>query len=108
MLAELGADVIKVEDPSTGDPMRLLPPLIGGRGVYDLLLNRGKRSLALDLRIPESTDVLRRLVATADVVVESFRPSTARRLGVSADQLRSTSPQLIHCSITGYGQTGPY
>src|SRR4029450_10595427 len=77
MLAELGADVIKVEEPGTGDPMRLLPPLLDGGGVEDLLLNRGKRSFALDLRSPESLDVLRRLVATADVVVESFRPSTA-------------------------------
>jgi len=108
MLAELGADVIKVEDPIAGDPMRHLPPLLDGRGVYDILLNRGKRSFALDLRTSESADVLRRLVATADVVVESFRPSTARRLGVSADQLRSQHPHLIHCAITGYGQTGPY
>ena len=108
MLAELGADVIKVEDPAGGDPMRHLPPLLHGRGVYDLLLNRGKRSLALDLRRPDGTDRLQRLVATADVVVESFRPSTARRLGVSADQLRNCQPSLVHCSITGYGQTGPY
>jgi crotonobetainyl-CoA:carnitine CoA-transferase CaiB-like acyl-CoA transferase len=108
MLAELGAEVIKIEDPRGGDPMRQLPPLLNGRGIYDLLLNRGKRSVALDLRLPEARDALDRLVARADVVVESFRPSAARRLGVSGDQIRARHPRVIHCAITGYGQTGPY
>ncbi|HYN09109.1 MAG TPA: CaiB/BaiF CoA-transferase family protein [Vicinamibacterales bacterium] len=108
MLAELGADVIKIEDPRGGDPMRHLPPLLDGRGVYDLLLNRGKKSVALDLRAPESAALLDRLVAQADVVVESFRPATARRLGVAGDQIRGRHPRVIHCAITGYGQTGPY
>jgi crotonobetainyl-CoA:carnitine CoA-transferase CaiB-like acyl-CoA transferase len=108
MLAELGAEVIKVEDPRGGDPMRHMPPLLDRRGLYDLLLNRGKKSVALDLRAPESAAVLDRLLAQADVVVESFRPSTAKRLGVSAGQLRARHPRLIHCAITGYGQTGPY
>ena len=108
MLAELGAEVIKIEDPDGGDPMRRLPPLLNGRGIYDWLLNRGKKSVALDLRRPESARFVERLVASADVVVESFRPRTARRLGVSAEQLRAVHPQLIHCAITGYGQSGPY
>jgi len=108
MLAELGADVIKIEDPRGGDPMRQLPPLVGGRSVYDLLLNRGKRSVALDLREPKSGPVLEALVARADIVVESFRPATARRLGVSGPQLRERYPRLVHAAITGYGQTGPY
>jgi alpha-methylacyl-CoA racemase len=108
MLAELGADVIKIEDPSGGDPMRQLPPLVNGRGIYDLLLNRGKKSVALDLREAHAAETLHALVATADVVVESFRPKTARRLGVSADQLRRRHPRLVHCAITGYGQSGPY
>lgn len=108
MLAEIGAEVIKIEDPRGGDPMRHFPPLLDGRGVYDLLLNRGKKSVALDLRTPENAATLDRLVARADVVVESFRPATARRLGVSAEQLRGRYPRLVHCSITGYGQTGPY
>jgi alpha-methylacyl-CoA racemase len=108
MLAEMGAEVIKIEDPRGGDPMRHFPPLLDGRGVYDLLLNRGKKSVALDLRAPESAGVLDRLVARADIVVESFRPATAKRLGVSAEQMRARHPRLIHCSITGYGQTGPY
>jgi len=108
MLAELGADVIKIEDPRGGDPMRQLPPILNGRGIYDYLLNRGKRSVALDLKNPASVAKLHQLVDTADVVVESFRPGTARRLGVAGEQLRERSPKLIHCAITGYGQTGPY
>jgi len=108
MLAELGAEVIKIEDPSGGDPMRQLPPILHGRGLYDLLLNRGKKSVALDLKRPDSQTVLDRLIATADVVVESFRPRTARRLGVSGEQLRARHPRIVHCAITGYGQTGPY
>ena len=108
MLAEMGAEVIKVEDPQGGDPMRHLPPLVNGRGIYDLLLNRGKKSVALDLRRPESQAVLDRLLAHSDVVIESFRPATARRLGVSGPEVRARHPRLIHCAITGYGQTGPY
>jgi alpha-methylacyl-CoA racemase len=108
MLAELGAEVIKVEDPRGGDPMRHLPPFVEGRGVYDLMLGRGKKSVALDLKSVDDQVSLTRLVATADVVIESFRPATAARLGVTADALRSANPRLIHASITGYGQTGPY
>lgn len=108
MLAEMGAEVIKVEDPGRGDPTRGLPPAIDGRGLYDLLLNRGKKSVALDLRRPGTAPVLARLVDRADVVIESFRPQTARQFGVSAEPLRATRPHLIHCAITGYGQTGPY
>jgi crotonobetainyl-CoA:carnitine CoA-transferase CaiB-like acyl-CoA transferase len=108
MLAELGAEVIKIEDPRGGDPMRHMPPLLDGRGVYDLLLNRGKKSVALDLRQPEGRAAFDHLAATADVVIESFRPATAQRLGVSADIVRTRHPRVIHCSITGYGQTGPY
>jgi crotonobetainyl-CoA:carnitine CoA-transferase CaiB-like acyl-CoA transferase len=108
MLAEMGSEVIKVEDPDGGDPMRRLPPLTNGRSVYDLLLNRGKKSVTLDLRTAADRQQLVELVAGADVVVESFRPRTARRLGVSADQLRQQHGRLVHCAITGYGQAGPY
>jgi len=108
MLAELGAEVIKIEHPDHGDPMRHLPPTINGRGIYDLLLGRGKKSVALDLKHPASAPVLDRLLESADVLVESFRPRTARRLGVSAGQVRARHPHVIHCAITGYGQTGPY
>lgn len=108
MLAELGADVIKVEDPRGGDPIRHLPPFVGDRSVYDLLLNRGKRSLTLDLKDTKSAPILEALLSRADVVIESFRPAAARRLGVSAAQLRARHPRLVHAAITGYGQTGPY
>jgi alpha-methylacyl-CoA racemase len=108
MLAELGADVIKLEDPRGGDPMRHLPPFVNGRSVYDVLLNRGKRSIALDLRDPASRPPFDALLAWADVVIESFRPAAARRLGVSGEQVRARFPRLVHASVTGYGQTGPY
>jgi crotonobetainyl-CoA:carnitine CoA-transferase CaiB-like acyl-CoA transferase len=107
MLAELGAEVLKVEHPD-GDPTRRLPPLLGDRGLYDLLLNRGKKSVVLELGAPGSDEVFDRLVATADVVIESFRPRSARRFGVSAAQIRERHPRVVHCAITGYGQTGPY
>src|ERR1700680_1065740 len=76
MLAELGAEVIKIEAPRDGDPLRHLPPLVQGRGLYDLLLNRGKKSVALDLRRPDSAATLDRLMAASDVMIESFRPGT--------------------------------
>lgn len=107
-LADLGADVIKVEDPRGGDPLRHMPPAVNGRGVYDRLFNRDKRSVTLDLRAPGARDVLDALAAKADVLVESFRPKTARRLGLDAVSLRTRHPRLIHCAITGFGQTGPY
>ena len=107
-LALSGAEVIKVEDPRGGDPMRHMPPVLDGRGVYDLLLNRGKKSVVLDLRARESAEIFHRLVSEADIVVESFRPATAKRLGVAAEQVRARHPRVIHCAITGYGQTGPY
>jgi alpha-methylacyl-CoA racemase len=108
MLAELGAEVIKIEHPHGGDPMRTLPPLVAGRGLYDLLLNRGKKSVALDLRRADSVETLDRLIAVSDVMIESFRPGTAKRLGVAGPAVRARHPRLIHCAITGYGQTGPY
>ncbi len=108
MLAELGADVVKVEDPRGGDPMRAFPPTLNGRGLFHLLLDRGKKSVTLDLRSPASASTLDRLIAHSDIVVESFRPKAARHFGVSGEQIRARHPKIIHCSITGYGQTGPY
>ncbi|MBI3400234.1 MAG: CoA transferase [Acidobacteria bacterium] len=107
LLADLGADVIKIEDPRGGDGMRHLP-LTGGVNVYFDRLNRNKRSVTLDLRSPDAAPVLDALVARADVLVESFRPSTARRLGVDAAALRARHPRLICASISGFGQDGPY
>lgn len=108
LLADLGADVVKVEDPGGGDGMRTLPPLASGRNVYVDALNRNKRSITLDLRSPAAAAVLAALAARSDVVVESFRPSTARRLGVDAKTLRAQHPRLVCASISGFGQSGPY
>jgi crotonobetainyl-CoA:carnitine CoA-transferase CaiB-like acyl-CoA transferase len=108
LLADLGADVIKIEAPRGGDHMRQMPPLAGGTSVFFHLLNRNKRSVALDLRAPEAASVLDALAARSDVVVDSFRPRTAKRLGVDAAALRARHPRLICASITGFGQTGPY
>jgi alpha-methylacyl-CoA racemase len=108
LLADLGADVIKIEEPRGGDHMRHMPPLAAGTSVFFHLLNRNKRSVTLDLRSPESVDVLHALAVRSDVVVDSFRPRTAQRLGVDAAALRARHPRLICASITGFGQTGPY
>ena len=117
LLADLGADVIKIEDPRGGDGMRrvaLRLPLeerarSGQAGnVYFELLNRNKRSVTLDLRSAGAGPVLDALIATSDVLVESFRPSTARRLGVDGASLRARHPRLICASISGFGATGPY
>ena len=107
-LADLGADVVKIEDPRGGDPARGMPPLSGGTSVYFHLLNRNKRSVTLDLRSDEAARVLDALLRGVDILVESFRPRTARRLGVDAATLCGRCPRLIHASITGFGQTGPY
>lgn len=106
LLANLGADVIKVEDPRGGDGMRSLPTV--GRRSYFSLLNRNKRSVTLDLRSPAAPAVVDALCARADVVVDSFRPSTAKRLGVDAASLHARHPRLVCASISGFGQTGPY
>jgi alpha-methylacyl-CoA racemase len=105
LLADLGADVVKVEDPRGGDTMRTLR---GGSDSYFEPLNRGKRSVTLDLRSPDAAAVLDALITTSDVLVESFRPSTARRLGVDAATLRARHPRLICASISGFGLSGPY
>jgi len=108
LMADLGADVVKIEDPRGGDPARTMPPIVGGAGVYFRLLNRNKRSVTLDLRSPDAASVLDALVRRFDVVVESFRPKTSKRLGVDAATLRGRHPRLIYASISGFGQSGPY
>jgi crotonobetainyl-CoA:carnitine CoA-transferase CaiB-like acyl-CoA transferase len=108
LLADMGADVVKVEDPRGGDGMRTLPPLASGRNAYFEALNRNKRSMTLDLRSADAVAVLAALASRSDVVVDSFRPSTARRLGVDAKTLRAQHPRLVCASISGFGQSGPY
>ncbi len=108
VLADLGADVVKVEEPQGGDYLRWMPPLAGEQSGFFHALNRNKRSLRLDLRRPEGADALRRLARRFDVVVESFRPGVMDRLGVGYQALRAEQPRVILCSISGYGQDGPY
>ncbi|ABC82112.1 CaiB/BaiF CoA transferase family protein [Anaeromyxobacter dehalogenans] len=108
VLADLGADVVKVEDPQGGDWLRWMPPLAGEQSGAFHALNRNKRSLALDLRRPEGVETFLRLAARADAVVESFRPGVLDRLGVGYEALRARAPGLVLCSISGYGQDGPY
>ncbi len=108
LLSDLGADVIKVEEPGRGDYVRWAPPVVEGESSAHRALNRGKRSMTLNLKEREGTDLLRRLARGADVLVESFRPGVLDRLGVGYDVLASDSPGLVYCAITGYGQDGPY
>jgi alpha-methylacyl-CoA racemase len=108
MLADLGCDVIKIEDPRGGDHARHMPPLADGTSVFFTLLNRNKRSVSLNLRSPEAAPILAALVERCDVVIDSFRPRTAKRLGVDPERLQRHSPGLICASITGFGKTGPY
>jgi crotonobetainyl-CoA:carnitine CoA-transferase CaiB-like acyl-CoA transferase len=107
LLADLGAEVIKIEDPRGGDPARLMPPSAGGTNAYFELLNRNKRSVTIDLRAEQAGAIVDALASRADVVVESFRPQTARRLRVDAASVRARHPRLIHTSISGFGQSGP-
>ena len=106
MLAEAGAEVLKIERPE-GEDMRRFPPRMGEMSAPYAVLNRGKQALALDLKDPRALDVLRPLVARADVVVEQFRPGVMGRLGLGYQALRAINARLIYCSITGYGQDGP-
>jgi crotonobetainyl-CoA:carnitine CoA-transferase CaiB-like acyl-CoA transferase len=108
LLCDLGADVVKVEEPGRGDYIRWAPPLVDGEGAAHRALNRGKRSITVNLKAPEGADLLRRLASSADVLVESFRPGVLDRLGVGYEQLMPDNPRLVYCAITGYGQDGPY
>lgn len=106
LLADLGADVVKIEPPA-GDDARHLGPFQDGESVYFAQLNRGKRSLALDLKNPDDHALLLRLVAQADVFVENFRPGVAARLGIDHATLHAINPRLVYASISGFGQSGP-
>jgi crotonobetainyl-CoA:carnitine CoA-transferase CaiB-like acyl-CoA transferase len=110
LFADLGAEVIKVEEPGLGDYARQTPPHWGDSGIgsYFLLLNRNKKSLSLNLKTEGGKAVFRRLVETADVLLESFRPGVMDRLGLGWEALSKLNPRLVYCAITGYGQDGPY
>jgi crotonobetainyl-CoA:carnitine CoA-transferase CaiB-like acyl-CoA transferase len=108
LLADLGADVIKVEDVKTGDPSRHNAPKIRDQSIRFRQLNRNKKSIALDLKNREGREIFLKLAATADAVLEQFRPGVVDRLGVGYEQVRTVNPGLVYCSLSGYGQTGPY
>ena len=107
-LADLGADVIKIEDTGAGDYARTLGAEAGGTAPVFLAINRNKRALRLDLKKPDGVEVFLRLVRDADVVVESFRPGVVDRLGVGYAACSKVNPRIVYCAISGYGQTGPY
>ena len=107
-LADFGADVIKIEAPEGGDPLRKWRLLKGGTSVWWQVQSRNKRSVALDLRRPEAQDIVRKLATSADVLIENFRPGAMEGWGLGPDDLRQLNPRLIMLRISGYGQTGPY
>lgn len=107
MLAEAGAEVTKIERPGTGDEMRSYPPHIGEDSALFALLNRGKKSVTIDLKQPDALDRMRPMLAETDVLIEQFRPGVMRSLGLGYGELRKLYPRLIYCSITGFGQSGP-
>ena len=106
MLAEAGAEVIKIERPE-GEDMRMMPPRHDGEAAVFALLNRGKKSLAIDLKDSNERNRLRPLLEKADVVIEQFRPGVMQRLGLGFEDVRKINPKIVYCSISGYGQSGP-
>jgi crotonobetainyl-CoA:carnitine CoA-transferase CaiB-like acyl-CoA transferase len=108
MLGDMGAEVLKIEEPRHGDDTRGWAPFIDGWGSFYLALNRSKKSVALDLKSEPGAEALRRLVATADVLIENFRPGCLKALGFGYENMAALNPRLIYCSIAGYGQTGPH
>ena len=108
ILGDLGADVIKIEQPQIGDYARSAPPLLGDTGSAFLMLNRNKRSITLDLKKAEAQEILCKLAARADVLVESYRPGVADGLGVGYQTVSQVNARIVYCSISGFGQDGPY
>ncbi|GLC90150.1 CaiB/BaiF CoA transferase family protein [Lysinibacillus piscis] len=109
LFADLGAEVIHVESSKRVDLIRIMPPYDEDREAYiHQYLNRSKKSLTLNLKAPEAVDIVKSLVQEYDIIIEGFRPGVMKRLGIDYDALKTVNPQLIYCSITGYGQTGPY
>jgi alpha-methylacyl-CoA racemase len=107
-LADLGAEVLKIEEPPVGDYIRGVPPLVNGVGWWDLTINRNKKSVGLNLKSEDGRRIFLELLRGADAVVEVSKPGTFARLGLDYESLRAVKPDLVYCSLTGYGQTGPY
>lgn len=108
MLADMGADVIKVEKPTGDDSRRFVPPEINGEAAAYMMMNRNKRGISLNLKDPAAVEILRKLLAKADVVVENYRTGTMQKLGLAYEDLAKINPKLIYCEISGFGRTGPY
>ena len=109
LLADMGADVIKVEPPGKGENTRQMgPPFVNGESGAFLSVNRNKRGMTLNLKTEEGKKLFHKLASTADVVVENYRPGVVRRLGIDYETLREINPRIVYCSISGFGQTGPY
>jgi len=108
LLADMGADVIKLEVPGRGDDSREFPPFMEGESLYYINLNRGKRSITVNLKSPEGVRLFKELVKRCDVLIENFSPGTMDRLGLGYEVLKKENPRLIYAAISGFGQTGPY
>ena len=108
MLADLGADVLKIENPQSVDGFRKTPPLVGTQGSYFHMINRNKRAMTLNLREPDGRDIFLKMVPGADVLLETLRPGGMARMGLAYEDLKRIHSRLIYCSLTGFGQDGPY
>jgi crotonobetainyl-CoA:carnitine CoA-transferase CaiB-like acyl-CoA transferase len=107
VLGDMGAEIIKVERPGTGDETRAWGPFVGGESAYFMCVNRNKKSVTVDLSTPDGQTISRDLAAQSDVLVENFRPGTMEKLGLGYDDLRAINPRMVYCSISGFGRSGP-
>ncbi len=108
MLADYGAEVIKIEEPGRGDYIRSRKPAIGGIGARHLTVNRNKKSVELNLKTEAGIEIFNMMARDADVIIEGFRPGVMEHLGIGYEQISKINPEIVYCSLTGYGQTGPY
>ena len=108
ILASMGAEIIKIERPGSGDDSRDFGPFMNGQSAYFVSINRGKKSIALDLKSPKAIELVKELVKEVDIVAENFRPGTMEKLGIGYEELKKINPKLIFATMSGFGQTGPY
>lgn len=108
LLADMGAEVIKIEEPVRGDYSRWAPPFIKGESSYFMLIHRNKKSVTLNVKSKKGREIFYKLAARSDVVIENFRPGVTKRLGVDYESIRRINPKIVYCSVSGYGQNGPY
>ena len=108
MLADYGADVIKIESPETGDDSRAFGPFVGKESAYFMSLNRGKRSMTLNLKLPEAQELFKEMVKKADIVLENYRPGTMEKFGLGYEVLCKINPTIIYAACSGFGHSGPY